>query len=493
MQRLKVVTLVAACFLLLVQFVSTASWADSKNEIKDIRVFSSKQYTRVVIDLLKTPVYREGAIPEAYKIYFDLKDAVLRATSVKSKDVSNAVLKKIRIGQFDQDTVRIVFDLDNNTRQRVFTLTDPNRIIIDIFADKEKVDPPPVEAKSNTEEPAPKKDKDHNVAVAKTEVKTEEKTKTEPEVDVAKVEEKVKAELKSKLEEKSKKSDKVKATVQKHPDKSKTASKNKGKKGKDSDIVVREIEKKVETELFARKKIVIDPGHGGHDTGAIGVTGLLEKDVVLDVAKMVSAILRDKYMYDVYLTRDDDTFISLDERAAIANGKNADLFVSIHGNANNSPSVRGLETYFLNFSNSEEAMKVAARENDISVKRMKEVQSELGLILASLARETKRDESLRLAHYVQSSMYSYLRKKHKDIVDHGVRQALFYVLVGANMPSALVEISYLTNADEEKRLKTDQYKEEIASSVAAGINKYLTSLPGTPEFAKAAGAKKRLN
>ncbi|MBF0463490.1 MAG: N-acetylmuramoyl-L-alanine amidase [Nitrospirae bacterium] len=573
MRRLQVVSLVAVCLLLLVQ---AAAGANAKNEIKDVRVFSSKQYTRVVIDLLTTPVFKEGAIPDAKKIYFDLQDAVLRATSVKSKDVSNAVIKKVRLGQFDATTVRIVFDLDNYTQHRVFTLTDPNRIIIDVYAAKEQTEPLPAESKSGVEETSAKKDqpliKEKTKAKEKTEplpfeakpgtdgtvakkdqplvkektktkekteplpfeakpgteetsakrdqplvkektktgekvkseqkakpeekAKAEEKVKSEPKTtdeDVAKIEEKVKAELKSKLEEKPKKSDKVKTASQKHSDKPKTSVKDKGKKGKDSDIAVQEIEKKVESETFTRKKIVIDPGHGGHDTGAIGVTGLQEKDVVLEVAKKTATILKEKYMYDVTLTRDDDTFISLDERAAIANGKNADLFVSIHGNANNSPSVRGLETYFLNFSNSEESMKVAARENDISVKRMKEVQSELGLILASLARETKRDESLRLAHYLQNSLYTYLRKKHKDIVDHGVRQALFYVLVGANMPSALVEISYLTNPDEEKRLKTDQYKDEIAASLAAGINKYMTSLPGAPEYAKAAGAKKRLN
>ncbi|MBF0520199.1 MAG: N-acetylmuramoyl-L-alanine amidase, partial [Nitrospirae bacterium] len=467
MRRLQVVSLVSVCLLLLVQ---AAAGANAKNEIKDVRVFSSKQYTRVVIDLLTTPVFKEGAIPDAKKIYFDLQDSVLRATSVKSKDISNAVIKKVRLGQFDPTTVRIVFDLDNYTQHRVFTLTDPNRIIIDVYAAKEKTEPLPVESKSGVEETSAKKDqplvkektkakekteplpveskpgteetsakkdqplvkektkakekteplpfeakpgteetsakKDQPLAKEKTKTKekteplpfeakpgteetsakkdqplakektktgekvkaeqkakpeekakAEEKVKTESKTtdeDVAKIEEKVKAELKSKLEEKSKKSDKVKTASQKHSDKPKTSVKDKGKKGKDSDIAVQEIEKKVESETFTRKKIVIDPGHGGHDTGAIGVTGLQEKDVVLEVAKKTATILKEKYMYDVTLTRDDDTFISLDERAAIANGKNADLFVSIHGNANNSPSVRGLETYFLNFSNSEE-------------------------------------------------------------------------------------------------------------------------------------------
>ncbi|KJU84976.1 Cell wall hydrolase/autolysin, catalytic domain protein [Candidatus Magnetobacterium bavaricum] len=216
-----------------------------------------------------------------------------------------------------------------------------------------------------------------------------------------------------------------------------------------------------------------------------------EKHIVLDVALRLAKLLRDKYHYEVFLTRSKDVFISLEERTAIANSKAADLFVSVHANANNTPSIKGIETYFLNFTDDKEALRVAARENAISITKMKQVQSELGVILASLARESKRDESLRLSHLIQKAIVSNLNDKFGGVVDNGVRQALFYVLVGAAMPSTLVEISYLTNAQEEKLLKTKAYKEELANSIARGIGQYVSTLPDAPEYASASAVKRK--
>lgn len=237
-------------------------------------------------------------------------------------------------------------------------------------------------------------------------------------------------------------------------------------------------ENKPKENFFAQRRIVVDAGHGGHDPGAVGPSGLYEKDVVLDVALKVRDIMKREYpSYEVVLTRDRDVFIPLDERAAIANKSNADLFVSIHANASTNRNARGMETYLLNYTDDEEAMKVAARENAISLKKMKQVQNELNVILASLERESKRDESVKVAGYIQNSLKSFIQPQYPKVIDLGVKQALFYVLVGAKMPSALVEVSFISNPEEEKLLNDEAYKEKLASSVVSGIHSYFSAAP----------------
>jgi N-acetylmuramoyl-L-alanine amidase len=232
--------------------------------------------------------------------------------------------------------------------------------------------------------------------------------------------------------------------------------------------------------VSAKRKIVIDAGHGGHDPGAVGPRKLYEKDVVLDIALKVKKLLTADPLNEVFLTRDKDVFIPLEERTAIANRKNADLFVSIHANASQNRQARGIETYLLNWTDDEEAMKVAARENKISLKKMRAMNKQMDTvetILSGLMRENKRDESIKLANYIQRSMVSNLDNTYQNISDHGVKQALFYVLFGAKMPSILVEVSFISNPEEENRLSQDSYRQEIAKSIASGLNTYVTSAP----------------
>ncbi len=235
-----------------------------------------------------------------------------------------------------------------------------------------------------------------------------------------------------------------------------------------------------------RKIVVIDPGHGGHDPGAIGPTGLREKDVTLRIAKELKKILEEKYNLRVYLTRTDDRYLELKERTRIANRKMADLFVSIHANASPRRSTSGVETYLLNWTNDREALRVAARENQISVEKMKAQQSELGMILASLKRESKRDESLKLAHYIQRSIISGLRGSY-GVRNLGVKQALFYVLVDADMPSVLVEVGFISNPREERLLRSSRFRRKTADAIAAGIFRYILSLPDAPKLAMKTG------
>lgn len=220
--------------------------------------------------------------------------------------------------------------------------------------------------------------------------------------------------------------------------------------------------------------VVIDPGHGGKDPGAIGPNGLREKDITLSVARKLGRKLKAKYGTRILYTRTKDKFVPLNERTEMANANKADLFVSIHVNASRNRRARGVETYFLNWTNDREATRVAARENRISYKKMRQAQSGLQAILKDLARNSKKEESMRLAHNVQNSMVSTLKKDYRSIKDLGVKYALFYVLVGAEMPSILVEISFISNRDEERRLASERYRNRVAEAIARGIDSYMS-------------------
>jgi N-acetylmuramoyl-L-alanine amidase len=216
------------------------------------------------------------------------------------------------------------------------------------------------------------------------------------------------------------------------------------------------------------ERIVIDPGHGGHDPGAIGPSGLKEKDVVLKIAKRLRKEL-DKRGYKVFLTRDRDIYLPLEERTAIANTKKADLFLSIHANASRKRGARGIETYILNFPSDEEAMELAARENAISTKRLTDLQ----IILYDLMLNAKVNESSRLAHHVQQSLNNSLNGRKSSHRDRGVKQAPFYVLMGARMPAILAEVSFISNRSEERRLKSRRHLDKIANAIAEGLNGYI--------------------
>jgi len=254
------------------------------------------------------------------------------------------------------------------------------------------------------------------------------------------------------------------------------------------DVYGKEKVKKPDT-VIAKRRIVIDAGHGGHDPGAVGLQRLYEKNVVLDIALKLRKILSSDPLNEVFLTRETDVFIPLEERTVIANKKNADFFVSIHANASPGRQARGIETYLLNWTDNEEANKVAARENQISLKKMKVMNrkmqmDDLDIIKSDLLRQNKRDESIKLAHYVQKSMVSTLDNGNKDTLDLGVKQALFYVLFGARMPSVLVEVSFISNPEEEKLLSKDSYKKQIAEAIAEGLNKYITCIPTVQKVAE---------
>jgi N-acetylmuramoyl-L-alanine amidase len=227
-------------------------------------------------------------------------------------------------------------------------------------------------------------------------------------------------------------------------------------------------------------RIVIDAGHGGHDTGTIGPDGLMEKELVLDVSLRLGRLLETRLGADVIYTRDDDTFIPLETRTAIANEQQADLFVSIHANSSPDPSARGVETYYLNFTSNADALEVAARENAVSEKSIHELQD----LVKKITLKEKIDESRELASDVQQSLYSGLSAKNPGIRNRGVKKAPFVVLIGANMPSILAEISFVSNTTDEEKLQTPEYRQKIAESLYRGIAKYAGGLSGVKVASK---------
>jgi N-acetylmuramoyl-L-alanine amidase len=221
-------------------------------------------------------------------------------------------------------------------------------------------------------------------------------------------------------------------------------------------------------------KIVIDPGHGGHDTGTIGPNGLLEKELVLDVSRRLGKLLSARLGAQVIYTRRDDTFIPLETRTSIANQEQADLFVSVHANSSHDPDARGVETYYLNFTSSPEALEVAARENAASDKSIHELQD----LVKKIALKEKIEESREFASDVQGALHTGLAIKNPGERNRGVKKAHFVVLIGANMPSILAEISFISNPGDERRLRTPEYRQRIAESLYRGISRYVDGLGG---------------
>jgi N-acetylmuramoyl-L-alanine amidase len=221
-------------------------------------------------------------------------------------------------------------------------------------------------------------------------------------------------------------------------------------------------------------RIVIDAGHGGHDTGTIGVDGILEKDVVLDVALRVGKMLHDRLGAEVVYTRSDDTFIPLETRTAIANKAQADLFLSIHANSSSDASARGVETYYLNFTSAPDALQTAARENAVSDQSIHELSD----LVKKIALKDKIDESREFASDVEASLYGGLQRGNVGLKDRGVKKAPFVVLIGANMPSILAEISFVTNPKDANQLQQPEYRQRVAESLYKGVAKYAGGLSG---------------
>jgi len=231
-----------------------------------------------------------------------------------------------------------------------------------------------------------------------------------------------------------------------------------------------ETNEQIEAEKRLVRKIVIDPGHGGKDPGAVGPSGLKEKNVTLALARKTAASLRQLTNARVLLTRDSDRYLSLEERTAYANVAGADVFISLHTNAHPNKNARGIETYILDTTNDASAKRLAALENKVSLDALERFQK--NSLLFTLFQKAKADESYQLACLVQKHMIGGLRAGYRDVFDHGVREAPFFVLMGATMPCILVEGSFISNPTEEKRLRNEKYLDIMGRSIAEGVAEF---------------------
>jgi len=486
---------------------------------EDVRFWSHPKYTRVVVELEEEVPFRAERLSGPDRLFFDLDGIRLerRMRPEFAVEVDDALVRRVRLGQFKHSVARIVFDLKQPVNYHATWLPNPPRFVVELRPKGEPVPTalteasvPPVDPAAEAAqtgfpsasasaaerglmararpasgpgaaqdlpasrpvqeaavaasresspdrkpapgaggEPSPRK-----AVSAKAEARSEpeakpasrkaappEKTPAEPERQLAKLSESP-------------------ALPQDLPSPQPASATTGGKRN-----LIRALGLKVGS-------VVIDPGHGGRDTGSIGPSGLQEKDLVLDIAQRLGKLLKEKLGSRVTYTRTEDRFVSLKQRTAIANEAEADLFISIHANSSNVRSVRGVETYYLNFTTNSWAMKVASRENASSQRAVHELRD----LISKIALTEKIEESREFAIRVQQALYEGLSQQTKGLRNRGVRKAPFMVLIGARMPAVLAEIGFLSNAKDEKLLKTAEYRQKVAQYIFDGVYSYAETL-----------------
>jgi N-acetylmuramoyl-L-alanine amidase len=442
-------------------------------QVTAVRRWVGPNYLRIVIEVDGEVKFETVRLSNPDRIVVDLQTAHLSPELVgKTFPVEDGFLRQIRVAQFSSGVARVVLDVERIESYSIFSLPNPFRLVIDVQGTAPTQIARTVNPAPSADTAGRKPDKVRSPATpnpAPT-AQVEALAKTTPS---APVETEPSTPLGYKEEE----------SVSVSP----SAASKHGKKSKEETAataadVTPTIQPAAPTESGSRTltralglkigRIVIDPGHGGHDTGTIGPTGLEEKEVVLDVGLKLKKLLEQNTGCEVVMTRRDDTFIPLEERTAIANEKGADLFVSIHANASRDKGARGIETYYLNFTSSPDALEVAARENASSQEAVHQLQD----LIKKIAMTEKIEESQDFARQLQREVYTRVTKDSGAQRDRGIKKAPFVVLIGANMPSVLAEISFLTNPRDERLLKRSDYREKIAYALYEGILGYVKNL-----------------
>lgn len=468
--------------------------------IKDVQYWSTPDYTRIAINLDHDAQFKSQRLDNPERIYFDLTNARLASHLMgQSFDIDDGVVKKVRVAQYKPGRARVVVETDNHATYNASIVLNPPRLVIDVHGDESR---PAAASTATNNTNATTEARNRDSAETKTDASkpasSEPSARTQAAAALNKPSEPASNSASTGVKKVIVEADDDDDTSADSPDASTTKPVAKNSDS-DPDTIAqskpatrtrrvhpssRSLREAQPTSDGDRSlirtlglrigKIVIDPGHGGHDTGTIGPHGLYEKDLVLDVSKRLGKLLQSRLGAEVVFTRNDDTFIPLETRTAIANQEQADLFVSVHANSSRDPDARGVETYYLNFTSSPEALEVAARENAASDKSIHELQD----LVKKIALKEKIEESREFASDVQQSLHSGLAVKTSGMRDRGVKKAPFVVLIGANMPSILAEISFLSNPADEKRLKTPDYRQRIAESLYRGISRYVNGLGG---------------
>ena len=467
--------------------------ANGLPEVTEVRRWVGPNYSRIVIGVDEEVKFETIRLSNPDRIVLDIEDTRLSPALVgKTFPVEDAFLRQVRLGQYTSTVTRVVLDVEQIDEYSVLPLPNPFRLVIDIHGasplNREAEQAAKGPAASQTTTRAAREEESPNASgppagsreVAPTPQTATLRGKPKPGEAMAS-EEAPEAET---------------ASVRPPPGplasgetgtRSFETSPSKSFPDTPRGAAPTESGSRTLTRVLGLKigRIVIDPGHGGHDTGTIGPTGLREKDVVLDVGLRLKKLLERKVGCDVVMTRSDDTFIPLEERTAIANEKAADLFVSVHANASRDRSARGIETYYLNFTSNPEALEVAARENATSQESVHQLQD----LIKKIAMTEKIAESEEFARQLQKEVYRRTTQLSGKQRDRGVKKAPFVVLIGANMPSVLAEISFLTNPRDEKSLRRSDYRQKIAEALYEGILDYVNNLAGVKVVQRAAAEK----
>ena len=454
--------------------------AETVPRLRRIRTSASGDAARVTIDLEDSVQYSSARIANPDRIFFDLHAARLTPELARNSiKTEGELLTAIRVAQNQSGVVRVVLDV-NGVKDYTASLThNPTQLLIDLYGSPRV---PVQTAKAKKATPAENDEAEQDNGSGTHAAETGRSNADAPTTTAKGVNGRsaiVASTGAATNTANSEASTPIRTTL---PTAKSTRSKTSGKPNGKPDLMqpvsspqpTRDGGSTLTRTLGLKiGRIVIDAGHGGHDTGTIGPTGLMEKDLCLDVALRVGRIIQQRLPgADVVYTRSDDTFIPLEERTAIANQAKADLFISIHANSSQDHGARGVETYYLNLKGSSEAMEVAARENASSQQGIHELED----MVKQIARTEKIDESKEFAQDVQGSLTLRMQKSAKTVKNRGVRKAPFVVLIGADMPSILTEISFLSNAADEQLLKKPDHRQKVAEGIYQGVASYLQSL-----------------
>ncbi len=453
-----------------------AGHSEPSARLTGIRFWSLGDATRIAIQVDGGDFeYKYDRLENPSRLFFDIEGARPQAGSRRMRTIAvgDAFIKQIRIAETQPGTTRIVLDLNRPVDYTASQLTNPNRLIIEVRPSESaasfiarSITPetkiadalPPKEPEIVTSAPRDlRPEAPPSTAVPRIEPKI---SAPPPPAAAARAIDR-EAALTTGDAMSSSRISSAPAKARLSPGTSALPART---RGTDPSM----------TRVLGLKlgKVVIDPGHGGHDTGTHGPSGFTEKDLVLDVAKRLGNLIETRLGSEVVYTRTDDTFIPLEDRTRIANEHKADLFLSIHANSSPARATSGVETYYLNFTTNKAALEVAARENAASQHSIYDLKD----LVEKIARKDKIDESREFAQRVQASLAALSARSNARSRDRGVRTAPFVVLIGASMPSILAEIGFLTNAHDENLMKKPEYRRKIAEAIYKGLAQYAATL-----------------
>lgn len=414
--------------------------------VRRISTTSSADSTRVLIDLEDTVQYSSARIRNPDRIFFDLHTARLTPELTHSNiHIEGSLLTAVRVAQNQVGVVRVVLDVTGVKDYTASLLESPPALAIDLY-------PEGAPARTAKAKAGRAPDDDEEPVTRDRRPPGEDSPAAQP----------VAARGGNSTPATNPRARSVKGAK---PDLIQPPAVAKPTRDGQSTL----------TRALGLKigRIVIDAGHGGHDTGTIGPTGLMEKDLCLDISLRLGKIIQQRLpSAEVVYTRSDDTFVPLEDRTRIANEAKADLFISIHANSSRDHAARGIETYYLNLKGSPDAMEVASRENASAQESIHDLED----LVKKIARSEKIDESREFAADIQESLAKRVQKANKNVKDRGVRKAPFVVLIGADMPSVLTEISFLSNPADEQLLKKPDHRQKLAEGLYQGVASYLQNL-----------------